>query len=175
MARSDLLLRLERPSAVPLRDQLYAQLREALVAGRLRRGRRLSAQLWQEAGSGDLWYGDPLGPLELRRAIAGWVGRSRAVRCAPDRIAVTSGAQQAVAMLARLLVDPGDVVAVEDPGYRRAQQAFRVEGARLAPVPVDAQGLRVGSLPPDARIVHVTPSHQYPLGMTLAVDRRLAL
>jgi len=125
--------------------------------------------------SGTLEYGNPAGKSRLRRAIASWVARSRSVTCTPDMIVVTSGAQHAVDLVSRVLLEPTDVVAVEDPGYSAAARLFTALGASVASVPVDDQGLIVDLLPPAARIVYVTPSHQYPLGMTMSMARRRAL
>jgi len=120
-------------------------------------------------------YGDPAGRIRLRRAIAGWVARSRSVTAREDTVVVTCGAQHAIDLVARVLLEPGDCVAVEDPGYVPVVRLFGALGARVVGVPVDDQGLVVDQLPPDARIVYVTPSHQYPLGMTMSMPRRRAL
>src|SRR6266581_1332051 len=120
-------------------------------------------------------YGDPAGRIRLRRAIAGWVARSRSVAAAEDTVVITCGAQHAIDLVARVLLEPGDCVAVEDPGYVPVVRLFGALGARVVGVPVDDQGLVVDRLPPSARIVYVTPSHQYPLGMTMSMPRRRAL
>jgi GntR family transcriptional regulator / MocR family aminotransferase len=120
-------------------------------------------------------YGDPAGRTRLRRAIAGWVARSRSVAATEDTVVITCGAQHAIDLVARVLLEPGDTVAVEDPGYVPVARLFGALGMRVAGVPVDEQGLVVDLLPPEARIVYVTPSHQYPLGMTMSMPRRRAL
>jgi GntR family transcriptional regulator/MocR family aminotransferase len=120
-------------------------------------------------------YGDPAGRIRLRRAIAGWVARSRSVAAGEDTVVVTSGTQHAVDLVARILLEPGDCVAIEDPGYVPVRRLFGALGAKVVGVPVDDQGLVVDLLPPSARIVYVTPSHQYPLGMTMSMPRRRAL
>jgi GntR family transcriptional regulator/MocR family aminotransferase len=120
-------------------------------------------------------YGDPAGRVRLRRAIAGWVARSRSVSAGEDTVVVTSGTQHAIDLVARVLLEPGDCVAVEDPGYLPVRRLLGALGARVVGVPVDDQGLMVDLLPPSARIVYVTPSHQYPLGMTMSMPRRRAL
>ena len=120
-------------------------------------------------------YGDPAGKIRLRRAIAGWVARSRSVAASEDTVVITCGAQHAIDLVSRVLLEPGDCVAVEDPGYTPAARLFGALGARVVGVPVDDQGLMVDLLPPAARIVYVTPSHQYPLGMTMSMPRRRAL
>src|SRR5580698_10056333 len=120
-------------------------------------------------------YGDPAGRIRLRRAIASWVTRSRSVAAAEDTVVITCGTQHAIDLVARGLLEPGDCVAVEDPGYVPATRLFGALGAKVVGVPVDDQGLIVDLLPPSARIVYVTPSHQYPLGMTMSMPRRRAL
>lgn len=123
-------------------------------------------------------YGDPAGYRPLRQAIADYLGAARAVRCVPEQVIVVAGAQQALDLVARVLLDPGDAVWVEDPGYLGAKAAFAAAGARLAPIPVDAEGLDVAAGAarcPAARLAYVTPSHQYPLGVTMSLARRLAL
>jgi len=120
-------------------------------------------------------YGDPAGRIRLRRAIASWVARSRSVTAREDTVVITCGTQHAIDLVARVLLEPGDCVAVEDPGYVPARRLFHVLGADVVGVPVDDQGLIVEQLPPSARIVYVTPSHQYPLGMTMSMPRRRAL
>ncbi|CAJ3337675.1 GntR family transcriptional regulator [Burkholderia pseudomallei] len=127
----------------------------------------------QARSSGD--YRDPAGEPELRDAIARYVGFSRAVACDWRDVIVTQGAQQALDLLARVLVRPGDIVAVEEPGYPPARAAFAALGACVVGVPVDAHGLGVAQLPDDARFVYVTPSHQFPLGMPMSLERRVAL
>lgn len=119
-------------------------------------------------------YSDPAGVERLREAIARHLGVARSVEAGPDDVLVTSGAQQAFDLLARVALQPGDTVAVEDPGYPPVRQLFEMAGARVVPVPVDEHGLRVDLLPP-ARLVYVTPSHQFPLGGILPLERRVAL
>ena len=120
-------------------------------------------------------YGHPAGKTRLRRAIASWVRRSRSLTASEDSIVITCGAQHAIDLVARILLEPGDTVAVEDPGYLPVVRLFTALGARVTGVPVDDQGLVVGRLPSSARIVYVTPSHQFPLGMTMSMPRRRAL
>jgi GntR family transcriptional regulator/MocR family aminotransferase len=120
-------------------------------------------------------YDAPEGDLRLRAALARHLGVTRAVQVGPEDVIVTSGAQQAFDLAARVLVEPGDVVAVEEPGYPPVRQLLRTLGARVQPVPVDAEGLDVAALPDAARLVYVTPSHQFPLGVPMSLSRRLAL
>jgi GntR family transcriptional regulator/MocR family aminotransferase len=121
-------------------------------------------------------YQDPCGRPRLRSAIAQHVSFARAVACSADDVVVTSGAQQAFDLLARVLVTPGRTrVAVEDPGYPPLRTAMAAAGAQLVPVPVDDEGLCVDQLPDDVRIVCVTPSHQFPTGVAMSMQRRAAL
>jgi GntR family transcriptional regulator/MocR family aminotransferase len=120
-------------------------------------------------------YGQPLGLPELREAIASHVGRARGVRCTAEQVMVTSGSQGVLDFTTRTLLNPGDAVALEEPGYPGASRAFSASGARLVPVPVDEQGLQPAALPPEARLLYLTPSHQYPTGAVLPIARRLAI
>lgn len=120
-------------------------------------------------------YANPRGFAPLRAAITKYTGFTRAVKCDPSDVVITNGAQQAFDLIARVLVHPGTVVAMEHPGYDRARWLFEMHGAKIAKIPVDDEGLIVDKLPPDARIVYVTPSHQFPLGVCMSLSRRLAL
>ncbi|MQA79995.1 MAG: aminotransferase class I/II-fold pyridoxal phosphate-dependent enzyme [Streptosporangiales bacterium] len=120
-------------------------------------------------------YGDPAGSARLRHALARHLVVSRGVRTAPEQLVITTGAQQAFDIAARVLLEPGDTVAVEDPGYLPAYRAFLAYGARVVGVPVDGEGLVVDQLPAGTRMVYVTPSHQFPLGMPMSESRRTAL
>jgi GntR family transcriptional regulator/MocR family aminotransferase len=112
----------------------------------------------------------------LRESIARHASFARAVACAAEDIVVTSGAQQAFDLIARILVTPGrTVVAVEDPGYPPFRTAFAAHGAKLVPVRVDDEGLVVDRIPREARVIYVTPSHQFPLGCAMSARRRAAL
>jgi GntR family transcriptional regulator / MocR family aminotransferase len=116
------------------------------------------------------------GNFHLRAAITRYIALTRAVACGPADVLVTSGAQQAFDLLARVLVTPGrTVVAVEDPGYPPMRVPMAAAGARIVPVGVDAEGLIVEKLPSDAEVICVSPSHQFPLGVTLSLRRRKAL
>jgi GntR family transcriptional regulator / MocR family aminotransferase len=138
--------------------------------------RRLSGRVLRRARTAPLAKPDPQGRLGLRRAIAQHVSFARAVACGPDDILVTAGAQQAFDLLARVLVTPGrTMVALEDPGYPPLRAAFGAAGARIAAVPVDAEGLIVDRVPRPARVVCVTPSHQFPLGTVMSAGRRTAV
>jgi GntR family transcriptional regulator/MocR family aminotransferase len=116
------------------------------------------------------------GNFYLRRAIVKHIAITRAVACQAEEILVTSGAQQAFDLLARALVTPQEtIVALEDPGYPPMRVAFAAAGARLVPVGIDEEGLMVDQLPPGVRIICVTPSHQFPLGVSMSMRRREAL
>jgi len=120
-------------------------------------------------------YADPAGHPALRVAIARHVGIARSVSAAADDVLITNGAQQALDLLGRILLDPGDCVAVEEPGYRPARRLFASYGARVVGVPVDDEGLDVAAIPREARLVYTTPSHQFPLGVSMSLRRRAAL
>ena len=138
--------------------------------------RRLVARSLRDWSRQPFGYPPTEGVPALREAIARHLAFARAVACGPDDVVVTSGAQQAFDLLARLLVTPQQtVVAVEEPGYPPLRAAFLAAGARVVPVPVDDEGLVVARLPPEARVVSVTPSHQSPTGVALSLKRRMAL
>lgn len=123
-------------------------------------------------------YADPLGPPELRVAIAEYVRRARAVHCAPEQVVVSSGTQQGLYMTGRVLLSRGDAVWAEDPAYPGLTAVLDDLGAQTHRLPVDAQGVNVErglEVCPEARAAFVTPSHQYPLGMPLSMARRKAL
>jgi GntR family transcriptional regulator/MocR family aminotransferase len=143
---------------------------------------KLSARRWRNAvsdgGARLLNYGNPMGYFPLRRAIASYVGLARGVRCEVEQVIVTAGAQQALDLAARVLVKPGESAWLEEPGYFGARAAFEAVGATIIPVPVDSEGLDVAAgeaLDSTARLAYVSPSHQFPLGATLSMRRRLAL
>jgi GntR family transcriptional regulator/MocR family aminotransferase len=123
-------------------------------------------------------YGDPAGHLPLRRAIADYLRTARAVACDASQILIVSGSQMALQLCARVLLKPGDAFCFEDPGYPGARNALAATGAVARTVPVDDEGLVVRSMGAGkqaARLAYVTPSHQYPLGVSMNVTRRLAL
>ena len=138
--------------------------------------RRLSGRTLRTLAKAPSVYWEPQGRWALREAIAKHVSFARAVACRPEDVVVTAGAQQAFDLLARILVTPGrTTVAMEDPGYWAAQAAFVAAGARIVPVPVDVEGMVVERIPADAKVVYVTPSHQFPLGAAMSMPRRSAL
>jgi GntR family transcriptional regulator/MocR family aminotransferase len=120
-------------------------------------------------------YASAAGDPVLRAAVAAFIHRSRGVHASADQIVVTAGAQQAFDLILGALTQPGDVVAVEDPGYLPFRELARLRGVKLAPVPVDAEGLVASALPRTAKLIYVTPSHQFPLGAALSLPRRRQL
>ncbi len=139
---------------------------------------RLIGRRWRSRPACLLGYGDPAGYRPLREAIAAYLGTSRGVRCGPDQVVIVAGSQMALDLSARVLLDPGDTAWVEDPGYLGARGALLGAGIRLVPVPVDAEGLDVAAgvaRDSGVRLAYVTPSFQYPLGVTMSIARRLAL
>ncbi|WP_437814441.1 PLP-dependent aminotransferase family protein [Sorangium sp. So ce1078] len=139
---------------------------------------RLMSRRWDRSWRALLPLHEPQGYAPLRRAIADYLVTARGVRCTPDQVVVVSGAQQAISLAAEVLLDPGDAVWVEDPGYTAARSALIAAGATPVPVPVDGEGLDVAAadrLSASARLAVVTPSHQFPLGVTMSLGRRLAL
>jgi GntR family transcriptional regulator / MocR family aminotransferase len=123
-------------------------------------------------------YADPMGSKKFREVIAAYLRTARAVDCEVPQIMVVNGSQHALDLCARVLLDPGSPVWVEEPGYDLMRQALMLSGCRMIPVPVDSQGLNVAAgikLCRNARAAFVTPSHQYPLGATMSVSRRLQL
>ena len=120
-------------------------------------------------------HGDPQGLPELREAVARHIGFARGVRASSDNVLITNGAQQALDLVSRVLIEPGCKVVIEDPGYPPARLLFSAQRAEVVDVPVDDQGLRVELIPDGTRLIYVTPSHQFPLGMPMSLARRQAL
>jgi GntR family transcriptional regulator/MocR family aminotransferase len=117
---------------------------------------------------------DTMGYLPLRSAIAGYLNTSRGTQCTPEQVMIVSGTQEALDLTGRLILNPGDSVCLEEPGYTGAAMAFEALGARVLPVPVDDEGMRLPGAR-KAKLVYVTPGHQFPLGMTMTLARRLQL
>lgn len=167
----------------PLRHPLpEARLRYEFIAGAS--SRRLFPEAeWRQCSLHGLrrsamhrgFYAEPEGLLELRDAVSRHIGFSRGVNCRPDDLVITSGAQQALDLIARVLVEPGCVVAMEEPGYPLARMLLEAQGADVVPVSVDAEGLCVDRIPEGTRLVYTTPTHQFPLGMPMSMERRHAL
>jgi GntR family transcriptional regulator / MocR family aminotransferase len=139
---------------------------------------RILARRARRVSSRDLDYGPPEGVPLLRETIADYLARTRAVRCTPEQVIILNGSQQAFDLTARVLIDPGDYVAVEEPHYRAARVVMRAAGATIRVIPVDEQGLRTDQLATKGKgssLVIVTPSHQFPTGAVMPLARRLEL
>ena len=139
---------------------------------------RTTARALRRLSTKTLAGGDISGLPELRSAVAAYLGASRAVTCSPDQIVITSGTQQSLDLLARVLLKPGDPIWVEDPAYIGAVDAFRNARAKIVPVHVDEHGLDVAAARlacARPRALYITPAHQFALGTTLSLDRRLEL
>jgi GntR family transcriptional regulator/MocR family aminotransferase len=139
---------------------------------------RLLARRWRRPHRTFLVGGEPGGYRPLCEAIADYLAMARAVFCQADQVIITSGAQQALDLAARVLIDPDDPVWMEEPGYPPTSAVLRAAGARVVPVPVDDEGLSVVAgrqAEPVPRLICVSPSHQYPLGVTMSLRRRLEL
>jgi GntR family transcriptional regulator / MocR family aminotransferase len=137
---------------------------------------RLYARSLRALGADALGYAEYARGYEpLCEEIAKYVSRSRAVTCSSDQVIVVNGSQQGLDLCARLLLEPGDEVAVENPGYSGASRVFEATGARLRPVPVDREGIVCDRLGEAAKVVYVTPAHQFPTGVALSLRRRLEL
>ncbi|HEY9428363.1 MAG TPA: PLP-dependent aminotransferase family protein [Gemmatimonadaceae bacterium] len=133
-----------------------------------RRLRRISTELLRGC--------DPMGYRPLQEAVANYLGASRGVNCVAEQIAIVSGVQEALDIVARLLLDPGDRVCMEDPGYHGASRVFEAAGARIHAVPLDEEGMVLpGRRSRGAKLVYVTPAHQFPVGSTMSLPRRLEL
>jgi GntR family transcriptional regulator/MocR family aminotransferase len=137
--------------------------------------RRMLLRHARRAPVRELDYGPAAGSIALREALSVHLRRSRAVSCDPSQVIVVSGSQQALDLIARVLIERGDRVAVEDPCYQGTREVLRATGARLLPVPVDREGVDPARLPQHARMAFVTPSHQFPSGAILPLARRMAL
>jgi len=139
---------------------------------------QLTSRRWRSLPASTLGYRQSAGYSPLRTTIAEYLQESRGVHCSPEQVIVVSGTQQAITITAHVLLDPGDHAWIEDPGYSRATGAFRWAGARAVPVPLDAEGLDLEAgraRSEGARLAYVTPSHQYPMGITMSLPRRLEL
>jgi GntR family transcriptional regulator / MocR family aminotransferase len=137
---------------------------------------RLASRYIRRASASQLAQGDARGCPALRNALAEYLGASRGVNCSADQIVIVTGVQQALDILARVLLKPGDSVWMEDPGYFGAVTAFRNAGAKVIPVPIDEHGICVDvgkQRAPRAKGVYVTPAHQFPLGIMMSLERRL--
>lgn len=139
---------------------------------------RLAADCWRAPEPRLLSYADAQGYLPLREAVVSYLKATRGMQCEPEQVIITTGTQQALDLAARIILNPGETVAMEDPGYLGARIALAGAGASILPIGVDQDGLRVDQLKArqePIRLIYVTPSHQYPIGVTMSLARRLAL
>ena len=138
---------------------------------------RLRAQVLATRGAHLLRHASSRGDVDLRKAIAAYLCDFRGARCHPDQVLIVGGMQQAMLISAMALLNPGDHVWSEDPGFHQARRVFILAGAKLVPKPLDHEGIVIARSPKEnlPKIIHVTPSHQYPLGMTMSFERRTAL
>jgi GntR family transcriptional regulator/MocR family aminotransferase len=139
---------------------------------------RLLARRWRLASPTLFAQRDVRDYFPLQKALAEYLRTTRGAQCEPEQVIMTTGSQQALDLISRLLVDRGDAVWIEEPAYLGARNALLAAGARLVPVPVDREGIKVEEglrRCPQARLAYVSPSHQYPLGATLSLTRRLQL
>jgi GntR family transcriptional regulator / MocR family aminotransferase len=138
---------------------------------------RLRSQVLAQKGAHLLRHASSRGDADLRKAVATYLCDFRGARCHPDQILIVGGMQQAMLITAMALLDPGEAVWIEDPGFHQARRVFILAGAKVVPKPLDQDGIVIARSPKEKqpKIIHVTPSHQYPLGMTMSFERRSAL
>ena len=138
---------------------------------------RLRSKVLAQKGAHLLRHASSRGDADLRKAIATYLCDFRGARCNPDQILIVGGMQQAMLISAMALLDPGEPVWVEDPGFHQARRVFVLAGAKVVPKPLDEEGIVIARSPTEKqpKLIHVTPSHQYPLGMTMTLERRTAL
>lgn len=138
---------------------------------------QIAKQVCVEASPPVFGYDFPEGRIELRYILSRYLKRIRGVHCHPDQLVITSGATQALSLVAKLFLSPGDEVMIEDPITREIQTIFTSPGSVLCPIPVDQQGMKTELIPPHKKpkFIFITPSHQFPLGGTLPVQRRIQL
>ncbi len=137
---------------------------------------QVAARRLRKASAQDLLSCEAMGYRPLREAVADYLNTSRGVKCTSEQVAIVSGLQEAIYLAARMFLNPGDRVCMEDPGYQGAARVFGALGAKIIPVPVDEQGMKVPtSRSKNIRLVYVTPAHQYPLGVTMTLARRMEL
>ena len=139
---------------------------------------QLVAKSWRNPATDTLLAGEMEGYLPLRQFISDYLGAVRGLHCTPEQVLITSGAQQALDLIARVIIDPGDKVWLEDPGYQGLRSTLQAAGAKIHNIPVDEEGICVTQgrkQAPDAVLAAITPSHQYPLGVTMSLTRRLEI
>jgi GntR family transcriptional regulator/MocR family aminotransferase len=174
-AVAKLQVALDTPPKAPVARYNFNYGRSDLSSFPLSAWRRLLVRNFRIASTRQFDYGTALSSPELRAAICAHLRRSRGVVCDAAQVLIVSGSQQALDLIARVLVNKGDAVAIEEPHYDGARESLRAAGALLRPVPVDRDGLDPSRLPSDALLALVTPSHQFPTGAILSLERRLAL
>jgi GntR family transcriptional regulator/MocR family aminotransferase len=138
---------------------------------------RLRTQVLAKKGVNLLRYSSNRGDADLRKAIAAYLCDFRAARCHPDQIVIVAGMQQAMLLSTMAVLNPGEVAWIEDPCYQQTQRVLTLAGVKIIPKPIDNQGIVIARSPkePTPRIIYVTPSHQFPLGVTMSFQRRTAL
>jgi GntR family transcriptional regulator / MocR family aminotransferase len=138
---------------------------------------RLRADALAKKGAHLLRYASHRGDADLRKAIAAYLSDFRAARCHPDQIVIVGGMQQAMLISAMAVLNPGEPAWIEDPGYHQARRAFALVGAKIVPKPIDDHGMVITRAPkePLPKMIYITPSHQFPLGITMSFERRTAL
>jgi GntR family transcriptional regulator/MocR family aminotransferase len=164
----------------PATAELFAELNYGASSGEHIPAARWKEMVYKASRANQIlnYESDPLGLFHLRQALAGYLTRSRAVRCGPDRIAIFSGSSGALDMVLRLLVDPGDLCVVEEPGFPGARRSLLIHGARLFNAPVDQSGIivdRLREIEEPIKVVYVTPSYQDPTGAVMSIERRREL
>src|SRR5215831_20636344 len=137
--------------------------------------RRILTRCARQTRVAQLDYALAAGSVALRSAICSHLRRSRAVVCDPEQVIIVNGSQQALDLIARVFIEPGDKVAIEDPSYQGTREVLRAAGAHLVPVSVDRDGVDPDRLPARVRMAFVTPSHQFPTGAILPMERRFTL
>ncbi|MCF4996904.1 aminotransferase class I/II-fold pyridoxal phosphate-dependent enzyme [Pseudomonas syringae] len=182
LAASDIIERWRNLPEFLRHPTLEGALRYDFIGGATSKGqfpqddwRRCTSHALRQIGASKGFYSVPEGLPALRNAIAQHIAFSRGVNCQDDDVVVCNGAQQALDLLARVLLGAGSVVAIEDPGYPPARLLFDSHGATVVGVPVDAEGMQVEHIPDGTQVIYVTPSHQFPLGMPMSQARREAL
>ncbi|MFK7735034.1 MAG: PLP-dependent aminotransferase family protein [Pirellulaceae bacterium] len=139
---------------------------------------RIVRRVWKSASVSDLSYGEPAGHPTLRAQIADYLSVHRGVNCSASQVMIVNGTQQAVDIISRIALNPGDPVLFENPGYLSARNAFEKRGNDIIPLAVDDEGIQIREAieqDVDARLAYVTPSHQFPMGVTLPIERRMEL
>lgn len=138
---------------------------------------KLSNSIWHETSASTFGYGAPEGRIELREVISHYLHKTRRVICHPDQIVVTSGAVQAITLVSNLLLSPNEEILIEDPITKDIQTILKKTGALLYPIPVDTNGIKTSLLPTNKKpkFIFFTPSHQFPLGGTLPIQRQVKL